>query len=410
MSIAEKPILSEPELERDPDATTDRLVSRVQALGPLIRERAREAESLGRVTDDVMAALEETGVFRALSPRCWGGYGLGLRCLCEVARVVARADTSTAWITCFLMEHNWMACRLELAAQRRLFGGGRGYIKAAAPLAPGGSAVRVPGGFRASGKWRYASGISHADWTFLSCTVEEAGERVPWMFLAPVAEVRVHDDWHVSGMCATSSASLSAEDLFVPEDMAIELARFFSADQHPGVVHEEPIYRHPLLPGLLVMLSSVSLGSAEGALELARAKLFATAAWGIHRIDRAQSRARWAAAHQDVRCAALLYAEMMARTSAKGDAGEERSVAEDGQLDLDVATVTRLCKGAVASLVDGCGASSFQLDDPLQRVHRDLCVAANHLGNDWDVVTERGARRVLGLAPLPTDYFPPRAG
>ena len=110
-----------------------------------------------------------------------------------------------------------------------------------------------------------------------------------------------------------------------------------------------------------------------------------------------------------MRCAGLLYREMLARTAALGDAVAERSAAEDGQLDLDVATVTHLCKHAVASLVDGCGASAFKLDDPLQRVHRDLCVAANHLGNDWDVVTERGARLLLGLGPLPTDSFPPRA-
>jgi len=407
MSSAEKSVHPEP--IADPEAATDRLVERVAALAPLVRERAREAEAAGRVTDDVMAALEETGVFRALTPRRWSGMGLGLRCLCEVARTLARADASTAWATAFLVEHNWMACRMGLAAQQRLFGDGRGYVKAAAPLAPGGSAVRVPGGFRISGHWRYASGIAHADWSFVSCIVEEGGGRVPWMFLVPVGSVRIHDDWHVSGMCATSSASLSAEELFVPGEMALELERFFSADGHPGAGHEEPIYRHPILPGLLVMLAAISLGTAEGALELARAKLSQTAAWGIHRIDRPQSRARWAAAHQDVRCAGLLYREILARTGAKGDAGEPRSLAEDGQLDLDVATVTHLCKDAVASLVDGCGASSFKLDDPLQRAHRDLCVAANHLGNDWDVVTERGARLVLGLGALPTDTFPPRA-
>jgi alkylation response protein AidB-like acyl-CoA dehydrogenase len=407
MSRAVEPAIR-PALALDAEATTDLLVERVAALRPLFRARAREAESRGRLTDDVLEALERTEVFRALTPKRWGGLGLGLRCLCEVARVAANADASTAWVTCFLMEHGWMACRLPLAAQQKLFAGGGGSIKAAAPLAPGGSAARAPGGFRASGKWRYASGIAHADWVFVSCHVEEAGARVPWMFLVPVASVAVHDDWHVSGMRATSSASVSATDLFVPEEMAIELERFFSADGHPGAVHEESIYRYPILPGLLVMLTAVALGSAEGALELARAKLHETAPWGIRRIDRAQSRARWAAAHQHVRCARLLHRDMLARVVEKGEAGKAMSVEEDGQLALDVATTTHLCKDAVAGLLDGCGSSAFQLDDPLQRHQRDLAVIASHLGNDWDVVTERGARLVLGLPPLPTDTFPPR--
>jgi alkylation response protein AidB-like acyl-CoA dehydrogenase len=126
MTSAEKSIQRPPNSLPDAELATDRLVERLRALAPLIRSRAREAEILGRVTDDVMAAIEETGALKALTPRRWGGDGLGLRCLCEVARTVAQADTSTAWITCFLMEHNWMACRMSLAAQPRLFAGGRG--------------------------------------------------------------------------------------------------------------------------------------------------------------------------------------------------------------------------------------------------------------------------------------------
>src|SRR5262249_25747215 len=96
----------------DPDAEAARLVARVAAVGPRIRERAREAEARGRLTDDVFAALVETGVFRALTPRRWGGLGLGVRCLCDLARTLARFDASAAWVTAFLVEHNWMLCRL----------------------------------------------------------------------------------------------------------------------------------------------------------------------------------------------------------------------------------------------------------------------------------------------------------
>jgi 3-hydroxy-9,10-secoandrosta-1,3,5(10)-triene-9,17-dione monooxygenase len=389
----------------DPEAEAARLVAQVAALGPRIRERAREAEARGRLTDDVFAALVETGVFRALAPRRWGGLGLGVRCLCDLARTLARFDASAAWVTAFLVEHNWMICRMGLAAQQELFASGRGYVLASAPLAPGGAAVRVPGGFRLRGRWRYASGVAHAEWTLVCCTLEEGGARVPWMFLVPVSDVKVLDEWQVSGMCATSSTNLSAADLFVPESRALELARFFSPRDHPGAVHAESIYRYPILPGLLAMLAAIALGSAEGALELARAKLFETAPWGVPRIDRAPSRARWAAAHQDVRCAALLHEATLARVIATGEEGRRLDLVEDGQLALDVATITRLAKGAIASLVDGCGSGAFQLDDPLQRFHRDVTVMASHLGNDWDVVSERAARWILGLGRAPTDPF-----
>ena len=80
----------------DPEAETERLVARVAALGPLFRERARKAEARGRLSDDVVA---------------------------------------------FLVEHNWMICRMSLAAQPELYGSGRGFVLAAAPPAPGGTAL-----------------------------------------------------------------------------------------------------------------------------------------------------------------------------------------------------------------------------------------------------------------------------
>jgi len=223
------------------------------------------------------------------------------------------------------------------------------------------------------------------------------------MFLLPLSEVEVLDEWHVSGMCATSSTTLAARDVFVPEARALELARFYSARDHPGAAHEESIFRYPILPGLLAMMAAIAVGAAEGALELARRKLSETAPWGVRRIDRPPSRARWAAAHQDVRCAALLQEALLAGVIATGEEGRALDLVEDGQLALDVASVTHLAKGAIASLVDGCGSSAFSLDDPLQRFHRDITVMASHLGNDWDVVTERGARWILGLGRTRTD-------
>jgi 3-hydroxy-9,10-secoandrosta-1,3,5(10)-triene-9,17-dione monooxygenase len=190
--------------------------------------------------------------------------------------------------------------------------------------------------------------------------------------------------------------------------MALELERFYSANRHCGVTHAEAIYHYPLLPGLLVMLAAVAVGSAEGALALARRRLSETAPWGLKRIDRATSRVRWAEAAQDIRCAQLLFEDMCRYTQARCAAGAEWSLIEQGQLDLDLSTTTHLCKNAVAALLDGCGSSTFQLADPLQRHLRDLNVLGSHLGNDRDVVIERGARFVLGLGQLPTDPFAPR--
>ena len=51
----------------------DTLLRSIGALEPLIREHADEAERNGRLSETVVAALAEAGVFRMFIPRSLGG-------------------------------------------------------------------------------------------------------------------------------------------------------------------------------------------------------------------------------------------------------------------------------------------------------------------------------------------------
>lgn len=391
----------------DPEMMGEILISRARAMVPALRARARDAERQRCQPREAIEEAEAAGLLRTLVPKRWGGYGLGLRPLCEIARVLAQGDASAAWTIAFLIEHNWMACHLGLPAQAELYAD-RSSIRAAAPLHAAGAAVRVPGGFRVSGTWHYASAVLNADWVIVTSPVDEDGDSVPFSFIIPVGDLSVIDNWHFAGMCATSSNSVSGTDVFVPESRSIETELFHSADRHPGVAHDEKLYRYPILPGLYAMLAGLSLGAAEAAVELGREKLTSSRPWGHARILRELSRERWAIAHQKVRCARLVYRDMLETSIRKGDAGEPWSPEENGQTDLDRVTVTHLSKEAVVLILDGSGSSAYRLDEPLQRILRDVTVMANHLGQDWDVTSERGARWLLGLGRSDHDPFPPR--
>jgi alkylation response protein AidB-like acyl-CoA dehydrogenase len=391
--------------ENDEDVT-DVLIERAWALVPGIRERAAEAEALRRVTDATIEEAARAELFQTMVPKRWGGHGQGLRALCELGRVLAHGDASTAWTLTFLIEHSFMACKLPIEAQQELFAE-RPYILAAAPLIPYGSAVRVDGGFRISGKWRYASAVMNAEHVFVTSPAEENGEQIPYTFLLPVTDVTVHDEWFMSGMCATSSTQVSAIDLFVPERFSIE-TELFHSPHNPGAQHEESIYRYPILPLLGVFMCGLALGCAEATLQLGRERLSASVPWGVRRLEREMSRTRWGAASQHVRCADLLWRQAMSQVIAKGEAEEPWTLEEQGQLALDILTVAHLSKDAVRLILDGAGSSAFQLSNPLQRYLRDTEVIANHVGHDWDTVSERGSRWLLGLGRVPTDPFPPR--
>jgi alkylation response protein AidB-like acyl-CoA dehydrogenase len=155
-------------------------------------------------------------------------------------------------------------------------------------------------------------------------------------------------------------------------------------------------------------MAGFAVGCAEAVVELGRERLRVSAPWGLARIDREVSRTRWGMAGQKVRAARLLWRDAMDLAVRKGEAEEEWTQVEEGQVALDYLTVAQMCKEAVREILDGSGSSAYALANPLQRYLRDIDVIANHLGHDTDSIAERGSRWVLGLDRLPTDPFPPR--
>src|SRR3546814_1418423 len=61
---------------------------------------------------------------------------------------------------------------------------------------PGGARVEsVEGGWMLSGRWRYSSGVCHADWALLGARVEEI--QAPILLIVPKSDFRIEDTWLV---------------------------------------------------------------------------------------------------------------------------------------------------------------------------------------------------------------------
>jgi alkylation response protein AidB-like acyl-CoA dehydrogenase len=73
------------------------LLSAVHALEPLIREHAAEAERNRRLSQPVVSALVEAGLFRMYTPQVLGGFEVTPLTFYRVVEEVARIDGSTGW-------------------------------------------------------------------------------------------------------------------------------------------------------------------------------------------------------------------------------------------------------------------------------------------------------------------------
>ena len=141
-----------------------------------------------------------------------------------------------------------------------------------APIAlvaePAGAAVETADGVRVSGRWRFASGVTHANWIVLGCIMMDGGQprmtehgpQVLHVFM-PTRDVTIHDTWHVSGLCGTGSNDVSCEDVAVPASRVLSLF-------DPTGYRPEPLYQMPVLsqvaPGVAVDESAPNFCATKG--------------------------------------------------------------------------------------------------------------------------------------------------
>lgn len=85
-----------------------------------------------------------------------------------------------------------------------------------------GRAVAADGGYRISGSWQFAPGLSMATHVNLAATTEDGDQLV---CVAPRWALRVNDNWDMLGLRATASLDYTAEDVFVLERFTFRVGR-----------------------------------------------------------------------------------------------------------------------------------------------------------------------------------------
>jgi indole-3-acetate monooxygenase len=251
-----------PSLEADP-------IARAKALAPLLQRSAAEIDHQRRLPQALVDALLDAGLFGLLLPRAYGGSEGEPVVFMQVLEEVARHDASTAWCLGQTGVCAMAAAFLAPGPARAVWGEGRGVL-AWGIEAPPPKAVAVPGGYRVSGSWSFASGGHHATWLGGHCVVTEAdgtpregrtGTAIPLTLLFPASEATWTDTWDVIGLKGTGSDRYSVSDLFVPEEYTLD--RDDPGERRLG----SPLYRFHTDQMYSSGFASVALGVARGMLE-----------------------------------------------------------------------------------------------------------------------------------------------
>ena len=245
------------------------LVERARALQPLILRDADEIERTRRLTPAVTSALIENGLYRSLLPQSLGGSEAPLETFMQMQEEIAKADASTAWCLGQCSVCAMTAAYLDPEAANEIFNTAPGILAWGAIAH---EVQAVPGGYRASARWEFASGSRQASWLGSHVRVVEAdgtqrrksdGSPEIRTILFPVTSATMYDVWDVIGLKGTGTDSYSVDNLFIPD-------KFAALRDDPTALRENgPLYKLTTNMVFSMGFGATSLGVARATLDAA---------------------------------------------------------------------------------------------------------------------------------------------
>jgi alkylation response protein AidB-like acyl-CoA dehydrogenase len=361
-----------------------------------IERRRDEFDRLSHVPRDMVAKMKRAGIYRASTPRRFGGDALPPPQFLAILERIAIADGSTAWVAAFGSANTYLAS-LPVETQQQIYAKGPDQVFAGGlyPLQP---AINVPGGYKVSGQWRFASGCKGADWIGVGiggtpASSGDAGAGKPFTAVFPASEVEIVDNWNVVGMQGTGSHDLRLRDKFVDAQWT-----FVRGGQ---TLIDEPLYRYPAVAYQAQVHAAVNVGLARAALDLVTDMSGATkTTTGAPRLaDRGYYRSGLAKAEAQWRSARAFFYESAQAAWETIIAGDPVTPSQANLMRLSATHAAHVCAEVVMQAYQMAGIGAIYKESRLQRLVRDSIVVTQHAFLGEGTFDASGALFV-GIAPV----------
>jgi alkylation response protein AidB-like acyl-CoA dehydrogenase len=242
-------------------------VARAREIGPDIAEAADQIERDQQIPAPLLAKIIAARLPRMLLPHSAGGDEVEPWIYLRAIEEISRDDASVGWNLFVANSAALIAPFIPLTAAKAIYDDPRGWIAWGPPNEY--TATAVPGGYRISGEWHFASGSRQATWMGAHAhVVEPDGSLRRNRFGRPTTKTMLFEkhqatpihDWDTLGMRGTASEGYRLDDLFVAEEFT-------------GTREDPSLRRDPGRLYAFTMQGLYSVGVAGVALGIARAML-----------------------------------------------------------------------------------------------------------------------------------------
>lgn len=367
-------------------ATGKEVLDAVRALLPKIAERSGAADVNRRVPEETVRELIQTGVFRMLQPRRYGGAESDPVKFFEVVREISAVCGSTGWVASVLGVHAWQLGLFDETAQDEVWKEDLDALVSSS-YAPGGRLTPVEGGYELSGHWRFSSGCDHASWALVGgLVVGEQGRPVDFMtVLIPCTDYAIEDVWDVIGLRGTASNDIIVRRAFVPEHRVMsnyEQAQLCGPGQK---VNTGPLYRMPFGTVFSNAVTAPVVGMAAGCYRACVAAMRdrARLSLGGGRFAEDQfAQVAVARAASEIDAAVLQTNRNLREMYEYAVQGERIPMELRLRVRRDQVRATERALEAIDILFKTAGGNSLGSGNPIERAWRDAHAGSVHTAND----------------------------
>lgn len=375
--------------------------ARARAIAPVIAAAAPRIEAASALTPDVLDALHGAALFRTLLPRACNGEQVDLGSFVRLQEIIAAADGSTAWCVGQASGCSMAAAYMEPDVAWEIWG--RDPRAVVAWGFGNGVAEVVPGGFRVTGQWPFASGIRHATWVGGHCRVQEPdgslrrdadGTQVEMTMMLRRDQVAIDPGWDVVGLRGTGSDTYAFQGVFVPREYAVR------RDRAETRRIAAPLYHFTAGNAYACGFAGVSMGLARGLLDAFKAMATTkTPAFSTRLLRESEViQAGTARAEAKLRSARAFLLEVIAETEARAE--HQGGLAVEDRVDLRLASTSAIhvAKEVAEWAYHEAGASAIFTDQPFERRMRDIHASAQQVQGRSQHIEHCG-QFILGMTP-----------
>ena len=383
-----------------PSYAREDLLTAVRSLAPRLRAASDEVERSRSLTEPLVQAMVDAGLYRLLLPRSLGGGEVDPLTYFDVVGALAQADSAAAWSVLISTSTMTITVRgLPDAMLAEMFATPRQAVMAGSGP-PKGRAVPAPGGYRLTGRWTQGSNILIAGWLHVGCHLYDGarprlgadGKPIYLRCVLPASGASPVDTWDTTGMRGTGSHDFTITDVFVPE------ARVHGASEESH--RPQPLYRfagwtHVAHAALALGIARVAIDEFVG---LAGGKQATWHASEGRLATRTTIQAKVAQAEALVGSGGAYVREATRDTWETVGRGDAPSAPQRAVYRLAIAQASANAVQAVDLLYNLAGATAIYAASRLDRCLRDVHTAAAHVWVAPDTY-ELAGRMLLGLDP-----------